>query len=150
MLFSFGLHAEETLLGCTDTKAKTYSNNITTLDKTMYSIVLKDIDKDQDAVAYADGWDGVVVHNDLTEYYKLDDSETIIGWMKPFIRELNIFLDFHTLNRLTGEHTTINYYKPRELINYDPIKERADLYKTETYTAIAEEVSRCKVMEKLF
>ena len=40
---------EETLLGCKDTKAKTYSNNITTLDKTMYSIVLKDIDKDLDA-----------------------------------------------------------------------------------------------------
>lgn len=150
LIFSLILSSEETLLGCKDTKATTYSNNITTLDKTIYSIVLKDIDKNLDAVGYADGWDGVVVHNDLTEYYKLDDSETIIGWMKPFIRDKLIFLDVHTLNRLTGEHTTINYYKQRELINYDPIKERADLYKTETYTAIAEEASRCKVVEKLF
>lgn len=148
---SFSLMSEETLLGCKDIKATTYPNDYYTFDaKTMYSIVLKDIDIVEEGSALAAGWDGIVVYDDRTEYYKLDDSETVIGWMLYYIREKNIFLDVHTLNRLTGEHTTLAYSKPRETNNFDPIKERDDIYKIDTYTAIAQEVSRCKVMEKLF
>tara|TARA_B100001093_G_C26710048_1_gene963018 strand:- start:589 stop:1068 length:480 start_codon:yes stop_codon:yes gene_type:complete len=147
---SFSLMSEDTLLGCKDTKTTTYPNDYQTIDTTMYSIVLKDIDRVEVGSALADVWDGIVVYDDRTEYYTLDDSETVIGWMLYYIRKKNIFLDVHTLNRLTGEHTTLAYSKPRETNNFDPIKERADIYKIDTYTAIAQEVSRCKVMEKLF
>jgi len=146
----FLINAEETLLGCKDTIKTTYPDNHRTIDSTMYPIVLKDIDMVVEGSALAAGWDGLVIYDDRTEYYKLDDSETIIGWMLYQIREKNIFLDVHTLNRLTGEHTSLAYSKPREINNYDPIKERADIYKIDTYTAIAQKVSRCKAMEKLF
>ena len=142
--------SEEILLGCKDTKTTTYPNDYETIDTTLYSIVLKDIDTAEEESALAAGWDGIVIYYDRTEYYTFDDSETVIGWMLYYIKEKNIFLDVHTLNRLTGEHTTLAYSKPRETNNFDPIKERADIYKIDTYTAIAEQVSRCKVMQKLF